>query len=159
MGRSEYPSENESGVIGYRTDDIKGAEYVVAWIEQGLHDPPEIRIYGNPKGLMHLAQILIRVASINRASDPITPAGEGYHCHICTGLNSERRFSLPELKIGRVDSYEAPDKLMWASFPDLVPEWSPEAITDPSDLPPITVEPADGGEPPDEPPFRAGAGG
>jgi len=135
MGRFKYKVVDERGREGIPTDDLsRSKEYLLAWVSQDLEREVEICIYGDPAGLRHLAQLLLRVADFDQAKDTITPDDSCFHCHVATGLNTKARGELPKLTIGRVDAKLNPQKLR-DSFPPLVPRFCKESMVDPSDLP------------------------
>lgn len=134
MGRYKYKVVDERGREGIPTDDLsRSKEYLLAWVSQGLEQSVEINIYGNPAGLRHLAQLLLRVADLDQKRT-VDPAASHFHCHVHTGLNTEARGMLPRLTIGRVDLKLNPQKLD-DDFPPLVPRFCKESMTDPSDIP------------------------
>ena len=96
--------------------DPKDAEYLVAWVSQGLGDHTDINIYGNPAGLRRLASMLLRVADYEQSKGRF-PNDDSLHCHLSTGLNTTERGSLPRMTLGRVDSKDG-SELVRYPFPD-----------------------------------------
>ncbi|MFZ2641677.1 MAG: hypothetical protein WA117_11820 [Verrucomicrobiia bacterium] len=134
MGRYKYKVVDERGREGIPTDDLsRSKEYLLAWVSQDLEQKVEIHIFGNPAGLRHLAQLLLRAADLDQTK-ALDPAESHFHCHVHTGLNTAVRGELPILTIGRVDSKLNPQKLVDV-FPSLVPRFCKESMIDPSYMP------------------------
>ena len=125
MTNTNYRIHHPDGRIGQPTYALsEDDEYVVAWVSQGLGESQDISIYGNPKGLRHLADLLLRVANLDQSKED-----DSFHCHFLTGLNTEVSGSLPRITVGRVDEKNDP-KTIRDAFPPLVPEFSGKSIVD-----------------------------
>ena len=110
-----------------QNDPHPDAEYLVAWISQGLYGA-DINIYGNASGLKRLAALLIRVADYDQSQGRF-PDGDSLHCHLSTGLNTTAKDSLPRLTLGRVEPKNG-GKAIGAAFPELEPSSQAGALSD-----------------------------